>query len=78
MPTSIQVEKQIKDELDKFKNHPRETYNEVLARMIHVMREETAKELSPRTIKNIEKSLAEIKAGKVLSHKKVKRRLGLK
>jgi uncharacterized protein (UPF0248 family) len=78
MFTSIQVEKQIKEHLDKFKNHPRETYNDVLARMIRIMHEQTSEELSPQTIKNIEKSLAEIKAGKVLSHKDVKRRLGLK
>lgn len=78
MLTSIQVEKQIKDHLDKFKNHPRETYNEVLARMIRIVNEQTSEELSPQTIKNIEKSLAEIKSGKVLSHKDVKRKLGLK
>ena len=77
MPTSIQIEKEVKERLDKFKNHPRETYNEVLARMIRIMSEEDAK-LSPKTIKNIEKSLAEIKAGKVYSHKDVKKRLGLK
>ena len=77
MPTSIQIEKEVKERLDKFKNHPRETYNEVLARMIRIMSEEDAT-LSPKTIKNIEKSLAEIKAGKVYSHKEVKKRLGLK
>ena len=78
MPTSIQIEKEIKERLDKFKNHPRETYNEVLAIMIHVMSQQNKEELSQQTIKNIEKSLAEIKAGKVSSHKDVKRRLGLK
>ena len=76
MPTSIQVDKQTK-QLDKFKDHPRETYNEVISKMIRMIHEQT-EELSPQTIKNIEKSLAEIKAGKVLSHKDVKQRLGLK
>ncbi|MGB9003665.1 MAG: hypothetical protein WCC52_07665 [Nitrosotalea sp.] len=78
MPTSIQIEKEIKEHLDKLKNHPRETYNEVLARMIHIVSQQDKGELSQQTIKNIEKSLAEIKAGKVYSHKDVKRRLGLK
>jgi uncharacterized protein (UPF0248 family) len=78
MPTSIQIEKEIKERLDKFKNHPRETYNEVLSRMIHIMSQQNKEDLSQQTIKNIEKSLAEIKAGKVSSHKDVKRRLGLK
>jgi uncharacterized protein (UPF0248 family) len=78
MPTSIQIEKKIKEHLDKFKNHPRETYNEVIARMIHIMSQQNKEELSQQTIKNIEKSLDEIKTGKVSSHKDVKRRLGLK
>ena len=78
MPTSIQIEKETKERLDKFKNHPRETYNEVIDRIINLMSEQDKEELSPSTIKNIEKSLAEIKAGKVSSHKDVKRRLGLK
>lgn len=78
METTIQVKKEIKEHLDKFKNHPRETYNEVLARMIHIISQQNKEELSQQTIKNIEKSLAEIKAGKVSSHKDVKRRLGLK
>lgn len=77
MSTSIQIDKQIKEHLDKFKNHPRETYNEVISRMIHIMYGQT-EDLSPQTIKNIEKSLAEIKAGKAISHKDVKQRLGLK
>lgn len=78
MPTTIQIEKEIKEYLDKLKSHPRETYNEVLARMIHIVSQQDKGELSQQTIKNIEKSLAEIKAGKVSSHKDVKRRLGLK
>lgn len=78
MPTTIQIEKEIKAHLDKLKNHPRETYNEVLARMIYTISQQNKEELSQQTIKNIEKSLAEIKAGKVSSHKDVKRRLGLK
>lgn len=78
MPTSIQIEKEIKEHLDKLKNHPRETYNEVLVRMIHIVSQQDNEELSRQTIKNIEKSLAEIKAGKISSHKDVKKRLGLK
>ena len=78
MPTSIQIEKETKERLDKFKNHPRETYNEVIARIINLMSEQDKEELSPSTIKNIEKSLADIKAGRVSLHKDLKKRLGLK
>lgn len=78
MPTSIQIEKEIKEQLDKLKNHPRETYNDVLARIINFMSQQNKDELSQQTIKNIEKSLDDIKTGRVSSHKDVKRRLGLK
>jgi hypothetical protein len=37
-----------------------------------------AEELCPQTIKNIEKSLEDIKAGRVFTLDEVKRRLGLK
>ncbi len=34
-------------------------------------------ELCPKTIKNIQKSLEDIKAGRISSHEEVKKRLGL-
>ena len=77
MPTSIQVEKEIKERLDKFKNHPRETYNEVLARMIYLLSEQNKEELSQQTIKNIRKSLNDIEKGKVYSLEQVEKELGL-
>ena len=77
MPTSIQVEKEIKKRLDKFKNHPRETYNEVLSRMIHMLSQQNKEELSQQTIKNIRKSLNDIEKGKVYSLEQVEQELGL-
>ena len=77
MPTSIQIEKEIKKRLDKFKNHPRETYNEVIARMIHVMSQQNKEELSQQTIKNLKKSLNDIEKGRVYSLEQVEKELGL-
>ncbi len=77
MPTSIQVEKETKKRLDKFKNHPRETYNEVLSRMIHMLSQQNKEELSQQTIKNIRKSLNDIEKGKVYSLEQVEQELGL-
>ena len=77
MPTSIQVENEIKKRLDKFKNHPRETYNEVLSRMIHMLSQQNKEELSQQTIKNIRKSLIDIEKGKVYSLEQVEKELGL-
>ena len=77
MPTSIQIEKETKKRLDEFKNHPRETYNEVLARMIHMLSQQNKEELSQQTIKNIRKSLIDIEKGKVYSLGQVEKELGL-
>ncbi|MEM3089860.1 MAG: hypothetical protein QXY22_04750 [Candidatus Nitrosotenuis sp.] len=76
MYTSIQVEKEIKARLDKLKNHPRETYNDVLARLIKIAQDDDV--LSPAVIKNIEEGIADIKAGRVYSSAQVKKKLGLK
>jgi predicted transcriptional regulator len=76
MYTSIQVEKEIKARLDKLKNHPRETYNEVLTRLLKIVQDDDV--LSPAVIKNIEEGIADIKAGRVYSSAQVKKKLGLK
>ena len=77
MITSIQVKSEVKQKLDELKNYPSETYNEILSRMLEIMAE-TREELSSQTLNNIQKSLEDIKAGRVSSHKEVKQRLNLK
>ena len=77
MITSIQVKSEVKQKLDELKNYPSETYNEILSRMLEIMAE-TREELSSQTLNNIQKSLDDIKAGRVSSHKEVKQRLKLK
>lgn len=76
MYTSIQIEKEIKARLDKLKNHPRETYNEILVRLLKIAQDDDI--LSPAVIKNIEEGIADIKAGRVYSSAQVKKKLGLK
>ncbi len=77
MITSIQVKSEVKQKLDELKNYPSETYNEILSRMLEIMAE-TREELSSQTLNNIQKSLEDIKASRVSSHKEVKQRLKLK
>ena len=59
MATTIQLEEKTKEELERVKLFPRETYNEVIIRLIMTSQEET--ELSEQTIKNIEKALEDVK-----------------
>jgi len=77
MVTSIQLENKTKARLEKLKSHPKESYDDVVNRLLNVSKDDEGT-LSKQTIKNIEKSLAEIKAGKVIPHKDVKQKLGLK
>ncbi len=72
MPTTIQISNNIKTTLEKMKMFERETYNDVIERMI-----EDGLELNERTKKEIEEARKRIKAGKFLTHEEVKKRLGL-
>ena len=68
MPTTIQISDNVKLVLDKMKMIERETYNDVIERMI-----EDDLELNQRTKKEIE----EARKGKSISHEEVKKRFGL-
>lgn len=70
MATTIQIDEKVRDKLKKLKIHPKESYNEVVARLIALRSGEG--ELSNETIKNIEQSLEDIKAGRTLSMHEVK------
>ena len=61
MVTTIQLEEKVKNELNSLKNHPRESFNQVVSRLIVVVKE--GSKLSDETIKNIKESIDEIKAG---------------
>lgn len=76
MVTSIQLQNKTKSKLDKLKVFPRESYDDVVNRLINVAQDDEGI-LSKKTIKDLEKSLSEVKAGKLISHEEVKRKYGL-
>jgi predicted transcriptional regulator len=75
MVTTIQIHEKTKKELDNLKIYPRESYNNLILRLIRTKIDE--EELSDETIKNIEKALQDIKKGRVYSTREVKKRLKL-
>lgn len=75
MATTIQVTEETKDALERMKLFPRETYEEVICRLIEISKEE--EELSTETIKNIEKALEDVKSGRLYSTEEVKKELGI-
>ena len=69
MSTTIQITEGVKKTLDKMKMFNRETYNDVLERMI-----EDELELNAVTKREIEER---IKSGKFIKHSEVKKKFGL-
>ncbi|MFH1332067.1 MAG: hypothetical protein ABIH63_02165 [archaeon] len=72
MPTTIQISNDVKKTLDRMKLMDRETYNEVIERMI-----EDNLELSKKARKEIEEAVKRIESGKFLTQKQVEKKLGL-
>jgi len=73
--STIKLSNKIKNDLRKQMNHPGETYETVIARLLKITQEDDV--LSPAVIKNIEEGLADIKAGRVYSLEQVEKELGL-
>jgi hypothetical protein len=73
--STIKLSKKLKNDLKKQMNHPRETYESVITRLLKINQEDDI--LSDEVIKNIEEGIADIKAGRVYASDQVKRKLGL-
>ena len=69
--TTIQLSQKMKKMLEGMKLHPRETYEEVLERLVEDLRE-----LNEHTKKDIEKAIREIKVGRYRSHEQLKDEMG--
>ena len=71
MVTTIQIKEDIKSTLTQMKLFERETYNDVLERLI-----EDVHELNDETKKEIESAINEIKSGKYITHEKLAEEMG--
>jgi len=74
--STIKLSKKIKNDLKRQMNHPGETYESVITRLLQITQEDDV--LSKQVIKNIEEGVADIKAGRVYTSEQVKKRLRLK
>jgi len=69
--TTIQLSQETKKALEGMKLHPRESYEEVLERLL-----EDLQELNEQTKKEIEQAIRDIKAGRYRTHQQLKDELG--
>jgi hypothetical protein len=72
MTTTIQVEEEIRDILNNLKIHSRETYNDVLERVL-----EEFQELNYQTRKEIRNAISEFESGSYKSLDDLRKELGL-
>ncbi len=71
MTTTIQITKSVKTRLDRMKLFERETYNDLLERIL-----EDLQELNEETKREIERSLSEIKSGRYKRHEELGKEMG--
>jgi predicted transcriptional regulator len=74
--TTIKVDLELKENLDKLKLFPRETYNEVVSRLVDMAYDQEP--LSDETINRIEEALEDLKRGKYYTQEEVEAELGLR
>lgn len=74
--TTIKIDPELKDSLDKLKLFPRETYNEVVSRLVDMAYDQEP--LSDETISRIEEALENFKRGKYYTQEEVEAELGLR
>ncbi len=76
MATTIQIDKDIRKELEDLKIHKRESLNDVISRLIKMSVD--TEPLSKEEIEGIEASLEDIKQGSVYTTEEVKKQLELR
>lgn len=72
MASSIQVSKDLLQELKSRKMYDKESYEEIIWDLL-----EDSKELSEETLQNLKEAEADVKAGRVVSHEEIKKELGI-
>jgi predicted transcriptional regulator len=75
-PTTIQLQPEVKDSLDQLKKHPRESYNEVIKRLVDTRIDEEP--LSEEAIAGIEEALEDIREGRLHTEEEIKKEFGVK
>ncbi|MCX5854777.1 MAG: hypothetical protein NTZ24_09485 [Deltaproteobacteria bacterium] len=73
--TSIYIREDLKDQLNSLKRHPKESYNDVIGRLVNLAVDEEP--LSEDAIKGLEESLEEIRQGKLIPESKILKKYGV-
>jgi len=74
-PTTIQIQPEVKESLDQLKKHPRESYNEVIKRLVGSRIDDEP--LSEEAIEGIEDALRDIREGRFHTEEEIKKEFGV-
>lgn len=70
--TTVQIDRQLKARLEAMKLHSRESYNDVLLRIL-----EDLEDINPAALRRYDEILKQVKAGKYKTDEQLRRELGL-
>jgi predicted CopG family antitoxin len=73
--TSIYIREDLKDQLNSLKRHPKESYNDVIKRLVILAVDEEP--LSEDAIKGLEDAIEEIRQGKLIPESEIMKKYGV-
>jgi predicted CopG family antitoxin len=76
LATSIYIREDLKDQLNSLKQHPKESYNDVIERLVTLAVDEEP--LSEDAIRGLEEALEEIRQGQLIPESKIMKKYGVK
>lgn len=73
--TTIYIRKDLKGQLDELKRYPRESYSDVIERLVSVAIDNEP--LSKEAIRGLEEALNDVKRGNLISEEEIKAEFGV-
>jgi predicted CopG family antitoxin len=73
--TTIYIRKDLKGQLDDLKRHPKESYSDVIERLVSVAVDDEP--LSEEAIRGLEEALEDVKKGNLISEEDIKAEFGV-
>jgi predicted transcriptional regulator len=74
--TTIYIRKDLKGQLDDLKRHPKESYSDVIERLVSVAIDDEP--LSEEAIQGLEEALEEVKQGRLIPESEIMKKYGVK
>ncbi len=74
--TSIYIREDLKTQLNTLKRHPKESYNDVIERLLTLAVDEEP--LSEETLAGLEESLEDVRKGNLIPEKEIMKKYGVK